>query len=75
MIEQWPKGSIGASRDERLIARIVKHFGPWALSYSVGELSRLDTGDFGNSDPRIQVANKTWGDRSAEGGSGPKKNH
>lgn len=65
---EYPQGSVGASGDNELIERIASHYGDEYLSWTPAQIYWL--GD--QADPRVVAANRTYGQETARGGSGPK---
>ena len=66
--------TIRLSGDQLLIQRVARHLGQEWLDGTLGQAAHYADGNYGQPDPRVQVANNAWGDFTAQGGSGPKKN-
>ena len=54
-----------------LVERVTTHLGPEFADMPVSVAAQFDTGDLGDSDPRIRAANIQQGRFTAAGGSGP----
>jgi hypothetical protein len=57
------------SGDPALIARVETHLGSDFLTMSPEIAAQFDTGDLGDSDPRLRTANKVYGEFTGKKGN------
>jgi hypothetical protein len=78
MVKETAGTGFGITLDEQrdtnpeLVRRIETHWSKNMGKWTPGQIAHMDI-DCGQADPRIEAANKAWGDFTASGGRGPRR--